>query len=107
VLFRNLEELLTSGGPRRSEISRIDRQSNLKPEVVMPSGAFSGAQDLEEALEEFVLEYQRRAADTISEFLDGWLDHGPERVRLEAKTLEIFEGSSEQIATVLKQALAS
>jgi hypothetical protein len=71
----------------------------------MPTSAFSGEQDLDEALEEFVAEYRIRAAETISEFLDGWLDQGPERVRLEAKTLAIFEDSSEQIAAVMKQGL--
>lgn len=79
----------------------------------MPSDTFSGAPDdgdtseeLEKALEEFVWTYRRRAADSVRELLDDWLDQGPERVALEAKTLEIFETSSDQIAVVLREALA-
>jgi hypothetical protein len=63
--------------------------------------------DLDEALEEFVWEYRSRVVDAIREFLDGRLDYGPERVALEAKTLEIFEASINQIAAVLKAALRS
>lgn len=71
----------------------------------MPTSAFSGP--LDQALEEFVWEYRRRAADTIREFLDSRPDKVPERVALEAKTLAIFEDSSNQIATILKRALES
>lgn len=73
----------------------------------MTTSPFNGdyAQDLVEALEEFVWEYRSSAAGTISEFLDDWLDHGPERVALEAQTLDIFEAAGDQIAAILKKGL--
>ncbi|MFL5916919.1 MAG: hypothetical protein ACJ752_14965 [Gaiellaceae bacterium] len=72
---------------------------------VLPEG--DDVEELDEALHEFVWAYRRSAADTIRDFLDGRLDHGPERVALEKETLEIFEDSSNQIAAVLKRALRS
>lgn len=65
-----------------------------------------GVEELDEALEDFVLAYRRWTIAMIGDFLDAQsYDEGPKRVALEKKTLKIFEDSSNQLAAVLKTAL--
>ncbi|MDQ2911115.1 MAG: hypothetical protein M3R26_00285 [Actinomycetota bacterium] len=45
------------------------------------------AAELEQDIEEFAEEHRYRAVRTVIDFLDQWLEHGPERARLEVQIL--------------------